>query len=142
MSEYSLTGGISRLESVSAEFDYDKAQQYVLLAKEYLRGVRELARDTPMFDVSSELEINLPEEAEERLAAFLDAKTDYAPTTKKICRWYLLELHSMDLGIKPAGRSIYEPLVQMLELGGDFYEHHGALCIRDAAMLPFANAMS
>ena len=44
--------------------------------------------------------------------------------------------------MKPVGRSVYEPLVQMLELGGDFYEHHGALCIRDAATLPYTNAMS
>lgn len=142
MSEYNLASGISRLESVSAEFDYDKAQQYVVLAKEYLRGVRELACDNLMSNVSSKLEIHLPEEAEQRLDSFLAVKNDYAPTTKMICRWYLLELHSMDLGIKPAGRSVYEPLVRMLELGGDFYEHHGALCIRDAAMLPYVNAMS
>ncbi len=142
MSEHNLFGGISRLESISAEFDYDKARQYVLLTREFLRGVKELARNTPLFDVSSELKIDLPEEAKERLEAFLAAKTDYTPTTQMICRWYLLELHAMDLGMKPAGRSVYEPLVQMLELGGDFYEHHGALCIRDAAMLPYANTMN
>jgi len=141
MNTRNLTDGIARLEEITSEFDYDKTQQYVRFAKDFLRGIRELARDTPIFDVSCELELNLPEDAKERLDAFLAAKPDYAPTTKKICRWYLLELHAMDLGIKPAGRSIYEPLVQLLELGGDFYEHHGELCIRDAAMLPFANFM-
>lgn len=142
MRENTLDDGISRLEAISAEFDYDKAQQYVLLAKKFFRGVREFVRDTPMFEVTRELRIDLPEEVRERLDTVLAAKPDYAPTTQKVCLWYLLELHSMDLGMKPASRSVYEPLLQMLELGGDFYEHHGALCIRDVAMLPFANAKS
>jgi hypothetical protein len=35
-------------------------------------------------------------------------------------------------------KSYYESIVQLLENGGDFYEHHGAFCIRDAAALQFA----
>jgi len=142
MRVHALTDGVSRFESISAEFDYDKAEQYVVLAKEFLRAVREQVRDTPMFDASGDLEIEMPEEFERRLKAFLAAKPNYPPTTRKVCQWYLLELHAMDLGMKPVGRSVYEPLVQMLELGGDFYEHHGALCIRDAAMVPFPEAMN
>ncbi|WP_298864345.1 hypothetical protein [uncultured Gimesia sp.] len=142
MSKHTLADGVARLEAISAEFDYDKAQQYVLLAKEFLRVVREFSSGKAISDVCGELGVDLPQQDSERLAAFLGSKPNYAPTTQKICRWYLLELHAMDLKMKPEGQSIYESLIQMLELGGDFYEHHGALCIRDAAMLPFSNAMS
>lgn len=136
MSQQQLGDGIARLETISAEFDYGKARDYVLLAKEFCRAIKEIAGNARMDDLSKEFEIDMPANIKMRLEAFLATKPAYAPTTKDVCRWYLLELHAMDLGLKSSGLSLYEPLIQLLELGGDFYEHHGALCIRDVAMLP------
>ncbi|HAH47088.1 hypothetical protein [Gimesia sp.] len=132
-----LARGISRLEAISAEFNYDLARQYAICVKEYLRVIRRITHDTPIFNVSGNFEIELATDVKERLEAFLSNKKDYAPTTKHICYWYLLELHSMDLGLKPNEVSVYEPLIQILEAGGDFYEHNGAICLRDAVMIPF-----
>ena len=138
MNEYTLLDGLARLEAISAEFDYDKSLQYVFLVKEYLKEVSEFDCDTPIFDVCEALDVELPQDAGDRLEVFFNRKSSYSPTVKNICQWHLLEIHAMDLGLIANSPSIYESLIQMLELGGDFYEHHGALCIRDAAMLPFA----
>jgi len=137
MNKHALTDGIARLEAISADFDYDMAPQYVIWVKKYLQEVQGLTSDTPIFNVGRGCEVDLPVEVKERLEAFLSKKIDYAPTTRNICSWYLIELYAMDLGLKLQSTSIYEPLIQTLEAGGDFYEHNGALCIRDAAMLPF-----
>ena len=137
MAKHNLADGMKRLEAISAEFDYDKAQQYVMLAKSFLQGVQQMSQDTPLFDVSGANDLALPQDIDERLDAFLDKNTEYAPTVRKVCALYLRELRAMDLSLKHEVPSIYEPLIRMLELGGDFYEHHGALCIRDAAMLRF-----
>jgi hypothetical protein len=135
MIESGLMGGITRLEAISAAFDYSRKEQYVGLAKQFIRGMREFESGTPFFNVCGGLGVVLPQAASDRLEAILRARPHYAPTTQRICHWYLLELHAMDLNLKPAGSSVYEPLIQMLELGGDFYEHHGDLCLRDAAMV-------
>ncbi len=142
MASHNLADGIARLEAISAAFDYDKAQQYVVLAKSFLMGAQQMSQDTPLFDVCDGLDLALPQDIDGRLDAFFDKKPEYAPTVRKVCVWYLRDIHAKDLRLTHEVPSIYEPLIQMLEMGGDFYEHHGALCIRDAAMLRFANVSS
>lgn len=142
MSQSRLSDGIIRLERISREFDYDSVRGYVLLIKEFIRGVRDVARGKAIFDVSADFGIALPQEYNDRLDAVFRSKQGYVQATADVCQWYLLELHAMDLKKKAGGQSIYEPLIQMLELGGDFYEHHGDLCIRDAATLPTGNLLN
>lgn len=129
--------GVSRLESISREFNYDRVPQYVQLAKTFIRAMRELSNETPFRNVCSGLIVELPQTVQERLEAFIRRNPDLAPSMQHLCHWYLLELHAMDLGILSEHQSAYEPILQMLEMGGDCYEHHGAICIRDAALIPF-----
>ena len=84
MNEHNLEKGLSRLESISAEFDYDKTQQYVQLAKLYLRSVREKSPMLHFFDESGSITVELPQKATDRLELFFRRKHDYAPTTQKV----------------------------------------------------------
>ena len=132
--------GMSRLESIVSTFDYDRVPQYIQLAKEFVRAMRELSNGTPFCNVCSGLTVDLPQGVQQRLEAFNRRNPDYAPSIQHVCHWYLLELRAMDLGLMQERRSVYEPILQMLEIGGDCYEHHGAICIRDAAMIPLVKS--
>ena len=130
-----LSDGVARLEAIVSPYDEGKTIQYVHLVENFLGGVSDRECHDAFFEVTRGLGIVLPYEAMERLATFLAGKPDYGWTTRSVCQWFLLEQHAMDLGMIPDGRSIYEPLIQLLELGGDFYELHGDLYIRDAGVI-------
>ena len=135
MTAFRLSDGMDRLEAIVSTFDDTKTMRYAQLVREFLRGVRDRECYDAFFEVTRGLGIELPYEARERLAGFIAGKRDYGWTTRNVCQWFLLEQHAMDLGMIPDGRSIYEPLIQLLELGGDFYECHGDLYIRDLGVI-------
>lgn len=130
---------MARLESISAVFDYSCDKEYVACAASYIRNSnwKAVNAESPFFDVTLRTPTSLPSDISARLDAFLAQKPDYPPTTRKACLWFLRHQHAIDGGSIPLGPSPYEPLITLLELGGDFYEHNGAVCIRDAAMIPF-----
>ncbi|SFI38780.1 hypothetical protein [Planctomicrobium piriforme] len=135
--------GLRRLGGINAEFDYKLANAYASRIRQFVKQMEShLTRHgaplyTPFTDVTSQLEIDFSNDIQKQLDAFIAQKPTYSPSTKNACKWYLKELWAMDSGMLPQQNSIYEPLIQVLELGGDFYEHHGAICIRDVATLPY-----
>lgn len=140
MSHLNATEGMSRLEAISVEFDdeYEKVSTYIEFAKEYKRGVKGIAVGSNLFDICADLQVDLPADIEERLTNFIRMKYDvYPPATQNVCRWYIRELYAKDLGLRPEGQSIYEPMIQMIELGGDFYGHHEDLCIGPAMLIDY-----
>jgi hypothetical protein len=54
-----------------------------------------------------------------------------------VSSWYLREAYAAELGTIERSESLYEPLIQVLEKGGHFYEENGALWLDCAAMIPF-----
>ncbi|MBN2292248.1 MAG: hypothetical protein JXM70_07480 [Pirellulales bacterium] len=136
----SIETRLARLESINTSFDYDKAEQYVMLLKAFIRKAEEyvyergISEASPLFDITKRIEINMPESVALRVERFLEKKCDYPPSTKNVCRWFLKELFAVNSSSKD---SHYEELIQLLENGGDFYEHHGTICIRDVAMLRY-----
>jgi hypothetical protein len=133
----SVEDRIARLEAINAPFDYDKARLYVSLFRAFLADAatyvetRGLEKIDPLFDVAQGLDGALPEPVAQRLQVFLGKRREYGVTTQKVCLWYLRESLLPERG----NASHYEPLIQLLENGGDFYEHHGNICIRDAATM-------
>lgn len=130
-----LQDGLERLEAISSCFDYKRIDQYMRMVKDFRISMKKKdGHETyPLRDVCERLTIDLPIDVKERLTELFRSKPDYSPTVRSVCEWYLREIDSMERGLAPVATSSYEPLIQMLESGGDFYEHHGGLCIRDAA---------
>ena len=124
-----------RLEQISESFNYELTPRYVQLAKEFLRNIQSVVKHNPFFDICEDCQITLPQNYEDRLCNLFGKKYEYSPSTRNVCKWFLKELLAMDMGLRPAKESTYEPLIKMLEMGGRFYEHHGDLCIEDAATI-------
>ena len=138
-----LQQATERLEKVRSDFNYNDARTYANLVREFYSNMKTHLMsqgapiETPLIDVSVDRELELPEEAEERLAQLLSGCKDYGITICKVCHWYLREAYAYELGLIERNDSLYEPLIQILEMGGHFYEHHGALVLSDAATIPF-----
>ncbi|WP_437201048.1 hypothetical protein [Planctomicrobium sp. SH664] len=138
--------GLARLEKISADFDDSQSEKYAALVRRFINGMeiyltsRGLPLTTPFNSIPASHGVDLPEDISGRLNAFLDGKKEYPPTVKKVCRWYLLELLAIELNLAQGDSSVYEPLIELLELGGDFYQHHGWICIRDAATVTIRRA--
>jgi hypothetical protein len=130
-----LHDALERLEAISSSFDYNRIEQYMRMVKDFRISMKkENDHETyPLRDVCERLALDLPIDVKERLMELFRSKPDYSPTVRSVCEWYLREIAAMERGFVPVAASSYEPLIQMLESGGDFYEHHGGLCIRDAA---------
>lgn len=138
-----LQEAIERLEGLKSNFRYEDAPRYAELVREFYSAmkkeltVRGRPLYTPLTDITWNAELELPPEVEHRLALLLCNCNDYGRTVGNVCRWYLREVCARELGLIQREFSLYEPLIRILEMGGHFYEHHGALGLSDAAMIPF-----
>ena len=131
-----LTNGIRRLDAMSAKYDHEKFEDYARLVIKYLRAAKQRGLKHPFMNVCADYDIYLPEDAYESLETFLIKRGCLSRPPRRVCRWYLLELYAMDLGLIPEEPSFYEPLIQAIELGGDFHLHHGDLCFQEAGSIP------
>jgi hypothetical protein len=138
MNHHDADQALRALESLSDEFDYDKTPQYVTRVKDFLASARRyrdangLPTDSPFLRISSLGE--LPSDLVDRLTSIANTRK-WSPACANACQRFLTYLCFQD-EIPEASRAItniYEPLYQLLLEGGDFYEHHGDICIRDAA---------
>ena len=134
------------IESLRVAFNEGKALIYISLVKDFLSRAerycesRGLPLATPFVDPTERLQAALPEPLERRLRDWAAGASDLSPDVKQACRNYLRYLAYRE-DIPPAqmeGADIYSPLIQLLREGGDFYLHHGAICVRDLAMIPLA----
>jgi hypothetical protein len=134
------------IEGLGARFDEAKALNYVALVKEFLSRARRYCESqglplaTPFIDPTEGLRSTLPEPLERRLRDWAEGTSDLSPAVKQACRNHIRYLaYREDLPpAKREGADIYSPLIDLLSEGGDFYLHHGAICVRDLAMIPLA----
>lgn len=126
---------MTRLESFRQPFDERYCQQYLGLIRQFIAGMRSLTFPGvtfPFWDVASEKEVTIPPDLLERLDAWCKRR-QLSPTLRKICIWHLKQV-VLELNAEPVA-TVYQPLMDLLEIGGDFYVHHGDICIRDAATI-------
>ena len=134
---------IQRIELFLPNFNYDDARVYAAFIRQFYTKMKsyleEVGRplDTPLVDSVKDATVLLPGHLEQRLDAAVSACADYGATVRNVCYWYLREALANELGIIDRAESVYEPLLNILEMGGHFYEHHGALVLSDAATIPF-----
>ncbi|MBN2291492.1 MAG: hypothetical protein JXM70_03645 [Pirellulales bacterium] len=138
-----LQQAIERLEKVQPDFNYDDARTYANLIREFYSNMKAhlLSKgapiETPLIDSIVDQKLQLPVAIEERLSRLLSEYKYYGITISKVCHWYLREAYANELGLIERTDSLYEPIIRILEMGGHFYEHHGALVLSDAATIPF-----
>lgn len=135
--------GVNALKAIVVPFDYEKARFYMQCVREFLRESEEFCLThgrpltTPFFDVTENDRVEIPPQIDSELENWLAAKGQYPPITKRVCRWYIKALVKADIGASLKRTTLYDALITLLQEGGDFYVHHGAVCIRDAGMIPF-----
>ncbi|MEN1680125.1 MAG: hypothetical protein AAGJ46_11065 [Planctomycetota bacterium] len=138
-----MNEAIHRIESFRPNFDYDEASTYAALVRRFYAGMKthltEAGKplETPLVDSVSNQDVLLPAAVMERLESAVSAHVDYGRTVRNVCLWHLREALAVELGSTERHESLYQPLIQVLDKGGHFYEHHGALALGDAAMIPF-----
>lgn len=138
-----MNEAIHRIESFRPDFDYDEARAYAALVRKFYAGMQthltEAGKplETPLVDSVSDKSVLLPAAIKDRLESVMSEHIDYGPTVRNVCLWYLREALAIQLGNIDRQESLYEPLIEVLEKGGHFYEHHGALVLSDAATIPF-----
>lgn len=138
-----LNEAIHRIEHFRPNFEYDEAREYVRLVKKFFAGMQKhltesgLPLESPFVDSVSDGSVRLPAAINERLESVMSEYNEYGTTIRNVCRWYLREALAVERGTIERNESLYEPLMEVLEKGGHFYEHHGALALSDAAMIPF-----
>jgi hypothetical protein len=138
-----LEQSLERLEGIQSDFNYDAARTYAKLVRDFYSAMKlylmtqGMPTETPLIDSIQNETLQLPQNVEERLARLLSKHDDYGVTVRNVCRWYLREVCANERGLIQHGPSLYEPLIHILEMGGHFYEHDGALVLSDAATIPF-----
>lgn len=145
MNRTTAESGMLRLESLSSDFDYSRAREYAAFVKDYLRRVeaylssQELSLSNPIVDTTANVDSDMPEVLTERFDAWASQQRWLSPMAREACRYYVkyLCLNDQLTDEERAVADIYEPLIELLSEGGDFYVEHGSICLRDAASIPF-----
>lgn len=139
-----LEEAVRRIERVQPNFDYDGVPEYAALIREFYSSMklhlsaRGMPLETPLIDSVRDEECTLPEDVHVRFSRHLAQYNDYGITIHNICEWYLREVFVSHSRLVQHERSLYDPLISILEKGGYFHEHNGALVLSDAATIPFA----
>ena len=134
---------IQRIERFLPNFNYEDARVYAAFVRQFYSKMKlhlgevGLPLETPLVDSVNDATALVPGHMEQRLDAAMSACADYGATVRDVCYWYLREALANERGIIDRAESVYEPLLALLEMGGHFYEHHGALVLSDAATIPF-----
>ncbi len=126
---------MARLESFRQPFDEKCCHQYLGLIRQYMAGMRSLVEfgvTFPFWDVASVREVTIPPDLFKRAEVWCRER-ELSPTLRKICIWHLKQV-ALDLNAEPVA-TVYQPLIDLLEIGGDFYVLHGDICIRDVATI-------
>ena len=147
MGRSEMRKAIEDLVSIEAPFDEAKYAGYYGLLKRYLDQASDYKRSigqptgTPFVDVTRDLfQGDIPEPERSEFEDWLDEQTRrrrWSPTVGKVCRWYLkCKLAYGTLGPdQQAILGLYDPLIEILKLGGDFHDHHGAAGVGDRGMI-------
>lgn len=129
---------LQRLESADDPFDYEKSVHYVQLVKDFVGLSRAyceqhgLAFTTP-FHALPEIPGELPEATRARIADIARRRRWDARCAKVLCEYLLIVGQEELQAALRSLRDVYAPLIELFFEGGDFYPHHGDICIRDAA---------
>lgn len=134
---------IHRIENFRPNFDYEEARAYAALVRQFYAGMQTYLTEagkpleTPLVDSVPDKGVLVPSAIKDRLESVMSEHIDYGQTVRDVCFWYLREAVAVELGNVERRKSLYEPLIEVLDKGGHFYEHHGALVLSDAATIPF-----
>jgi hypothetical protein len=132
------------LDITTDSFDYGKARHYVALVKEFVSRARRYLESrrmplhSPFIGLMSERS-DLPQDILDKLDA-VSSYRKWPPVCLKTCQTYLTHLFRSHQGSDADEGliAVYEPLFQLLMEGGDFYQHHGDICVGDVATVILA----
>jgi hypothetical protein len=138
MSYEAASSAIQGLQDASTSFDYEKASRYLTFVKEFLRRAQKYCETTGIPLVSPFIETtpncNLPPELSDKVLLIAHER-QWSRTCIFACQMHIRFLLNREQIPESEQNNVdvYEPLFELLLEGGDFYEHHRDICIRDAA---------
>lgn len=146
MSNADAKAALQRLQGFNKTFDDDRLLEYVALAKAFLKKsrhyckTRNLELTTPFIDPTARIVDGPPFELEDSFRVWAADAHHLSPTAKTACEYFVrfaaFKEHLPEHQQNEA--DLYSPLIALLELGGEFYDHHGSICIGDLAAIAYS----
>ncbi|MTW02692.1 hypothetical protein [Pseudoduganella ginsengisoli] len=143
MMESRVEHGLVRLSKINFDMAGCSPELVENLAGEYIRrvaimsGEQGISMPSPFFNPLSMLSIDghVAKKAMERFQSAVGDKVRNA-YLRRACECYLQWCEGIDEGDPIAGRypDLFEPLVKLLEVGGEFGLHHGELMVGNGAV--------
>ena len=121
---------MTRLENSANAFDYDNAARYASYVRQFTQRRSAATSSSSILPNLSHVN-ELPVDLNVRVEAWMQSHPDYSPFMRRFAVNYLLAF--LD---DKCDATVYEPLVDLVRAGGDFFVENDIFFLRDAIAVP------